>query len=396
MTIVAQIFPHYFPTLAGAAERFRRYAPGLSSRGVSSSVITTKNHQSLSEFENLDGIINITRVDVGKLPEERDARLFLEAHKILKLNRLQANVAQTIKSDRKLIKHLYCIKKQGKGLISISTMVENDTWGKTFLHQWLNRQLQVLSQRLFDAVVVGSGVMAESQMRFGAKAHKLHIISHGVDTLRFCPKFIARAELIPALPANAKVCLSVGNLIPRKGIHTILESWNEIIRLRPDAWLVLVGGIDRPTISTDAERLELEAYQKRLLNLIEQIPQVIYAGQHSDIEKWYQCADLFVFPSQQEGFPNALLEAMSTGLPCFTSKFLGFPTGELDEDNGTIAIVNDTPGDWIGSILKGLNDVNLRATMGLRARQLILRNHDLSVTLDKYAELYHLNGHKVK
>lgn len=388
MVKVAQIFPHYYPVLAGAAERFRRYAPGLFKRGISTSVITTRNIELSAESELVDGIIDVRRIDVGTLPEDRDARLFFEASKVLKNNQLQAAIVQTIKADRKLLKYLWSIKRQGKALVSVSTMVENETWGKTVLHQCLNRYIQILSQRLFEAIVVGSSVMADSQLRLGASDRQLHIISHGVNTGRFCPKSIARNGLLPLLPGNAKVCLFVGNLIPRKGIHIILDSWSDIVKIRPDAWLILVGGIDRPTISTDAERIELEAYQKKILNLINQLPQVIYAGQHSNIETWYQSADVFVFPSRQEGFPNALLEAMSSGLACLTSKFQGFPTGDLNETNGTIDVVSEAPGSWTSRILRILQQEDLRVSMGNRARQLIIKNHDLNATLDKYAELY--------
>ena len=54
---ICQIFPHYAPVLAGAAERFRRYAPGLAARGVKTSVITSRSDPALAAQEKTEGCV---------------------------------------------------------------------------------------------------------------------------------------------------------------------------------------------------------------------------------------------------------------------------------------------------------------------------------------------------
>lgn len=387
---VCQIFPHYTPVLAGAAERFRRYAPGLHSRGVDTSVITSRSDPSLSIQERIDGCVDIIRMETGQIARERDQRLYQAAAQHLKAQgRAGPRVVQTIKMDRRIFRSLWHIRRQGRALMYVSTMVEPETWGRTAFHRWVNLQLQVWSQRIFDAVVVGSPVMAAAQRRMGVSPRRLHIISHGVDIGRFQPAAGARPPLATALPPNAKICLYVGHLIPRKGVATLLEAWSAVAEKHPDAWLVLVGSVHRPTISSEQERSEIATYQTALFKDLQALPRVLHIPQQPDIERWYQMADVFVFPSTQEGFPNALLEAMSTGLPCLTRRFMGFPEGQLGESQGVIRVVEDPPAAWAAAMSSLLGDAALRSQMGGAAREVIVRDHALDKTLDAYASLYH-------
>ena len=124
------------------------------------------------------------------------------------------------------------------------------------------------------------------------------------------------------------------------------------------------------------------------------MPQVLHIPEQKDIHRWYQMADVFVFPSTQEGFPNALLEAMGTGLPCLTRRFMGFPEGQLGEQDGTIQVVDEDPAAWSQALAALLADESTRLRMGAAAREIVLRDHALEKTLDDYASLYHALAHK--
>lgn len=105
------------------------------------------------------------------------------------------------------------------------------------------------------------------------------------------------------------VILSVGELIKRKNHETILKS---LAKLKNTDIVYLICGHG-----------ELQNY---LIDLAKQLglqDQVQFLGYRSDIYEIYAMADLFIFPSYQEGLPRAMMEAMASGLPVVCSDIRG-------------------------------------------------------------------------
>lgn len=67
----------------------------------------------------------------------------------------------------------------------------------------------------------------------------------------------------------------------------------------------------------------MEEYLHSLVHELEVESQVYFLGYRSDVLEIYQIADLYVFPSYQEGLPMALLEAIAEGLPVVCSDIRG-------------------------------------------------------------------------
>lgn len=68
---------------------------------------------------------------------------------------------------------------------------------------------------------------------------------------------------------------------------------------------------------------ELQDYLEKLIKDLGVEKQVLLLGFRTDISEICQIADMFVFPSFQEGLPVALMEAMASGLPCVVSNIRG-------------------------------------------------------------------------
>ncbi len=110
------------------------------------------------------------------------------------------------------------------------------------------------------------------------------------------------------LPADATVLLSVGELSERKNHQLVISV---LPLLKPSVCYLVCG---------QGEQREALLRQARQAGVLERVR---LAGYVEDLREIYSHADLFVFPSLQEGMPVALLEAMASGIPCLVSDIRG-------------------------------------------------------------------------
>lgn len=140
-----------------------------------------------------------------------------------------------------------------------------------------------------------------------------------------------RREL--GLTENQLVILSAGELIKRKNHETALRAMAELKKyyaLHPDE--------SRPIHYIICGHGELESDLKKLAETLGLEDTVSFLGYRTDMLEIYQAADLFLFPSFQEGLPMALLEAMASGLPVICSDIRGSRDlmGEIKETDSVM------------------------------------------------------------
>jgi N,N'-diacetylbacillosaminyl-diphospho-undecaprenol alpha-1,3-N-acetylgalactosaminyltransferase len=92
-------------------------------------------------------------------------------------------------------------------------------------------------------------------------------------------------------------------------------------------------------------------------------------------------ADVFVLPSQREGHPKVLLEAMSCGLPCVGADVEGIREVIQDGENGLLCSL--TPKDMADKIYRLFSDPDLALRLGQAARHFVEANFDLDILLEK-------------
>src|SRR5512139_820567 len=146
-------------------------------------------------------------------------------------------------------------------------------------------------------------------LALGTPAEKTEVVGNGVDTGVFHPvdRTVARARL--GLSENAKVLISVGGLVERKGMHRVIDCLPALLGQHPDLhYLVVGGGCPEGDL-----RAELDAQVKRL----GLTGRVRFLGELPPAElKWpLSAADVFVLATRNEGWANVFLEAMACGLP---------------------------------------------------------------------------------
>lgn len=116
-----------------------------------------------------------------------------------------------------------------------------------------------------------------------------------------------RADI--GVPEDAVMLLSVGELIKRKNHITVIRTLSQISN---QAIHYCIAGDGE-----EQENLSVLASEMGMSNRIHLL------GYRNDVCNLYQVADIFCFPSLQEGLPVALMEAMASGLPCIASRVRG-------------------------------------------------------------------------
>lgn len=131
-------------------------------------------------------------------------------------------------------------------------------------------------------------------------------------------EFLKKKKAELGLPADKIIVLSSGELIKRK---------NHEAAIRTIAWLHEQQKINTPAtpqvhyvICGHGKR---EPYLKQLVHTLNVSDIVTFAGYREDMLDIYPIADVFLFPSYQEGLPMSLLEAMASGLPVICSDIRG-------------------------------------------------------------------------
>jgi len=156
-------------------------------------------------------------------------------------------------------------------------------------------------------------------------------------------------------PSGKKV-VTMGRLMPQKNQKMLVEAFSSVIKEHPDAVLEIYG----------AGELEDElSSQIASLGLTENVR---LKGNAFDVHERIADASIFALSSDYEGLSNALLEAMTMGLPCVSTNCAGADEYITDGKDGFIVNVGDSAA-MASAITKLLSDEALRASFAKEAKE---------------------------
>lgn len=142
-------------------------------------------------------------------------------------------------------------------------------------------------------------------------ASGFEVINNGISTEKFAFNPAVRQAKREEMGLSDKfVLMHTGRFVTEKNHKFLLEVFAEVIKIKPNAVLLLAGGGPlEADIKTKIAELRLED-RVRFLGFSRDVPDILKA------------ADAFVFPSVREGLPVAGVEAQAAGLPCFFSDII--------------------------------------------------------------------------
>jgi glycosyltransferase involved in cell wall biosynthesis len=206
-------------------------------------------------------------------------------------------------------------------------------------------------------LVQAPGIETDVRTEFPDVDHNLAVLGNGVE--------------VPKVAADGDGVLFVGRLAPMKGVSVLIRAMAEL-----DASVTIVGdGSERDRLESLAAEIGADA------TFVGQVPP-------EAVNDYYRKAGVFCLPSTgEEGLPNAVLEAMSWGLPCVTTDSGGLPSLVGEGDRGYVVPKND-PERLQERLAHLLADPDRRSNVGQNAREYVVANHSWDAIVDALEDNY--------
>lgn len=214
----------------------------------------------------------------------------------------------------------------------------------------------------------------------GVSPDRTHVLPNGTDPEHFRP--LDGAPLRQRLGLEARpVLLTVGRLVPRKGIDTVLRALPTIAEAVPDvAYLVVGTGPDQSRLTRIAERHHVR-------------DRVRFVGQlgHDRLPLYYSAADLFVMPARTsppdvEGFGLVFLEANACGTPVIGARTGGIPDAIRDGDTGLLVPPAD-PDALAEAAVRVLTTPTLADALGRQGRHRVVNEANWDAIVERLSTI---------
>ena len=243
----------------------------------------------------------------------------------------------------------------------------HDTWFLRSRGRWRRFLLRSVMAAGTKVAVISNAMRAHVAQEIGRSPDELHVVYNGTDTARYFPATEARTD------QTVRV-LCVARLIARKRIDLLIEATGRLVAAGHKLETRIVGGG------------ELTAELQSMIDLGGLAACVELMGEQEEIPGLLRDSDIFVLPSDDEGLPCSIIEAMACGLPIIASDVGGVNELVKPGENGFLFAAGEI--DELVAVLTELLNNNQRGGFGLSSRRMVEQEFATNVMVRHYLDLY--------
>lgn len=244
-------------------------------------------------------------------------------------------------------------------------------------HPWLGHTERILHRRM-TALLGNSQAVVDELVAEAGDRKRIGLIHNGVAVSPSVGDEVRRGQRAALdIPADAFVMTIVANLFQYKGHSDLLDALSSVAQLLPQPWRLVVIGRD------EGEGSQLQSQAERL-GIADR---VLWLGERQDVDAILPMADVGLLASHQEGFSNALIEAMGQGLPMIATAVGGNLDAIVDGQSGRLVPPRDSAALGM-AILELATNPPKRKAMGLAARERTLEMFSQDACVNRYDRLY--------
>jgi glycosyltransferase involved in cell wall biosynthesis len=237
-------------------------------------------------------------------------------------------------------------------------------------------------QPLVSKVIVNSTVLqADYAAWLGIERSLIDVCPNGIDPPPIDPHEARRRRGAIRqrflISDDTLVIVHVGRFSAEKGQLSLMRANVELLRRFPDRSFVWILCGDGPTMSGVQDFVESHGMRN-----------VVFAGRTNDVSMFLSAADIFVMPSDFEGMPNAMMEALAHGVPCVSTD----RSGAIDIARDSIEALYYEPRDvhrLVDRLTFLFDHADERCRLG-KSGQMRMREFSVARFIDRFESL--LNG----
>jgi glycosyltransferase involved in cell wall biosynthesis len=386
---VCVVSPLYHPHLGGVGRQAVALTEKLYQSGVQVFVLC-RNIHGLPEWKSAEGISVRALRTLGSHRhdlEEKTLRNFLVSFSFcirllgaLIRSRKEYDIVHFHGASLPLIFNVIPLKLMRKKIIAKVAGAKMKIEAGSFLGTYVFiGHIFISILKRVDAFVAISSEIREDLIRDGFESKAIREIPNFIMPDQFYPltnpseKKQLRKDI--GISEESLVLTFSGRLVKRKRVDVLLRAIADAVKSRPDIIVIILG---HGEMKEDLERLAAElGIQKNMM----------FRSFVRNIRDYLHITDIFVFPSEKEGMPNAVLEAMACGLPVIASRIGGVVDVIRDRKNGLLVEPRD-PDGLRDAILELCEKQELRTSLAEEACATIRDNFSAETVVKKYLELY--------